>query len=61
MVKTITITKHLSSQTKHLKVLLCYDFKNGITNEKENLIFETARGLFSIILITYQLSSNQEQ
>ncbi len=30
------------------KVLLCYDYQNGITNEEENIIFATKLELFSI-------------
>jgi hypothetical protein len=31
IVRTITITKHLSSEIKHLEFFLCYDFRNRFT------------------------------
>ncbi len=45
---TITITKHLGGEVRRLKVLLCYDYHNGIIDEKENIIFATKPKLFSI-------------
>jgi hypothetical protein len=39
MVKTITITKHLGGEVRRPKMLLCYDYQNGIIDEKENIIF----------------------
>ncbi len=39
-VRTITITKHLGSEVKRPKMLLCYDYQNGIIDEK-NIIFAT--------------------
>ncbi len=41
IVKTITITKHLGGEVRRLKMLLCYDYHNGITNEEEDVIFAT--------------------
>ncbi len=35
---TITITKCLGGEIRRPKVLLCYDYQNGITNE-EDIIF----------------------
>jgi hypothetical protein len=32
-------------------VLLCYNYQNGITNEKEDIIFVTKLKLFSIRII----------
>jgi len=40
-IKTITVTKHLGGEVKKPKVLLCYDYQNGITNEEEDIIFVT--------------------
>jgi hypothetical protein len=34
-VKTITMTKHLGTNLKRPKVLLCFDYENGITYEEE--------------------------
>jgi hypothetical protein len=33
--QTIVVIKHLDNNTKHPKVLLCYDLTKRITNEKE--------------------------
>jgi hypothetical protein len=41
IVRTIAITKHLSSQTKCLEVFLHYDFQNGFTKEEQNIAFTT--------------------
>jgi hypothetical protein len=40
-IKTITITKYLGNEVRRPKVLLCYDYQNGITYEEENIIFTT--------------------
>jgi hypothetical protein len=45
--RIITVTKHLGCEVKKLKVLLCYDYQNGITNEKEDMIFATKIKLLS--------------
>jgi hypothetical protein len=37
---TITITKHLGSEVSRPKMLLCYDYQNGIIDE-EDIIFAT--------------------
>jgi hypothetical protein len=37
IVRTITITKHLSSEIKHPEIFLCYDFQNGFTKEEEDI------------------------
>ncbi len=34
IIRTIVVTKHLGSNVKRLKILLCCDFHNDITNEK---------------------------
>jgi hypothetical protein len=48
MVKTIIVTKHLGAEVKRPKVLLCYNYHNGITNEEEDIIFVIESLLFSI-------------
>ncbi len=40
-IRTIPITKKLGAQTKCTKVLVCYDFHFGISNEEEDLMFAT--------------------
>jgi hypothetical protein len=40
MARTITITKHLGGEVRRPKMLLCYDYHNGITDE-EDIIFAT--------------------
>jgi hypothetical protein len=47
-IKTITVTKHLGGEVRRLEVLMCYDYQNGITHEKEDIIFATKPKLFSI-------------
>jgi hypothetical protein len=47
-IRTIIITKHLGGEVRKLKMLLCYDHQNGITNEEEDIIFATEPKLFSI-------------
>ncbi len=53
IIRTITITKHLGSYVKQLEVLLCYDFLNGMTNEEEDVMFDSTPKLFSIGTINY--------
>ncbi len=48
IVRTIHVTKKLGASTKHSKVLVCYDFHFGISDEEEGLMFATELGLFSI-------------
>ncbi len=33
-VRTIIVTKHLGGEVRKPKMLLCYDYKNGIIDEK---------------------------
>ncbi len=40
-VRTITVTKHLGGEVRRPKMLLCYNYQNGITNEEEDIIFAT--------------------
>ncbi len=44
--------KKLGVETRRPQVLICYDLMEGLTNEEENLIFETKLELFSIGTIT---------
>jgi hypothetical protein len=39
--KTIHVIKKLGTPTKRPKVLVCYDFHSGISDEKEDLMFTT--------------------
>jgi hypothetical protein len=41
MIRAIMMTKNLGTKVKQLKLLLCYDYHNGITNEEEDIIFVT--------------------
>jgi hypothetical protein len=47
-IRTIIVTKHLGSEVRRPEVLLCYDYQNGITDEKEDIIFTIEPKLFSI-------------
>jgi hypothetical protein len=38
----------LEGEVRILKMLLCYDYQNGIIDEKEDIIFATKPKLFSI-------------
>jgi hypothetical protein len=42
------MNKKLGVETKRPQVLVCYDLLKGLTNEEEDLIFETDSKLFSI-------------
>jgi hypothetical protein len=48
IIRTITINKKLGAKIKRPQVLVCYDLLEGLTNEKEDLIFEIEPELFSI-------------
>jgi hypothetical protein len=48
IVQTIVVTKHLDSNTKHLKVLLCYDLMKGVTYKEEEIFFVIKPNLFTI-------------
>jgi hypothetical protein len=48
IIKTITVTKRLGGEVRRPKLLLCYNYQNGITNEEEDIIFVTKPKLFSI-------------
>ncbi len=47
-IRTIIVTKRLGDEVKRSKVLLCYDYQNGIIDEKEDIIFVEEPYLFSI-------------
>jgi hypothetical protein len=40
-ITTILVTKKLGAPTKHPKLLVCYDFHFGISDEEEDLMFAT--------------------
>jgi hypothetical protein len=40
-IRTIIVTKHLGGAVKRPKMLLCYDYQNGIIDEGEDIIFAT--------------------
>jgi hypothetical protein len=48
IVRTIHVTKKIGVQTKRTKVLVCYDFHYGISNEKEDVMFAIKSDMFSI-------------
>jgi hypothetical protein len=54
MVKAImVIYKHLGIEVKKIKMLLCYNYQNGIINEKEeDIIFTIEPKLFFIGIIS---------
>jgi hypothetical protein len=45
---TITVTKHLGGELRRPKMLLCYNYQNGITYKEKYIIFATEPELFSI-------------
>ncbi len=47
-IRTITVMKHLGDEVKRPKMLLCYDYQNGVIDEEEDIIFATESKLFSI-------------
>jgi hypothetical protein len=55
-VRTILVIKKLGAPTKHPKVLICYDFHSGISNEEMVLMFATKPRLFSIGTIVVHTS-----
>ncbi len=50
--RTITTTKHLDNNTKCLKVLLCYNIMEGVTNEEKEVLFAIKLNLFTLATIT---------
>jgi hypothetical protein len=51
-VRTITITKHLDSNTKHPEVLFYYEFVNEVIDEEEDMLLAAEPDLFAINTIT---------
>ncbi len=49
---TILVTTHSDANTKQPKVLLYYDFANGITNKEEEILLQGEPKLFTIKIIT---------
>jgi hypothetical protein len=45
-IKTIIVTKCLGGEVRNPKVLLCYDYQNGIIDEEEDIMFVTKLELF---------------
>jgi len=41
MVRTIVMIKHLEAKVKQPKMLLCYNYHNGIIDGEEDIIFAT--------------------
>jgi hypothetical protein len=41
LIRIILVIKKIDVQTKSLKVLVCYDFHYGISNEEEDVMFTT--------------------
>jgi hypothetical protein len=56
-IQTILVTKHLDANTKQPKVLLCYDFANGIIDEEEEILLQAKPKLITIETITLPKSS----
>jgi hypothetical protein len=50
--QTISITKHLDSNTKRPEVLLCYDLMKSVMDKKEEIFFIEKPDLFTIGIIT---------
>ncbi len=42
----------MGSEVRRLEVLLCYNYQNGVTNEKKDIIFVIELKLFSIGIIS---------
>jgi hypothetical protein len=55
IVKTILMVKHLGTNLKRHKILLCFDYQNGITNDEEYLMFINELDFFSIGTISLPL------
>jgi hypothetical protein len=54
-IKTIVQTKYLGGNVKRPKVLLCFDYQNGIKNEEEYLMFINELELFFVGTINLPL------
>jgi len=51
IVRMMLVNKKLEAETKRPQVLVYYDMMEGLTNEKEDMIFEIEPKLFSISII----------
>jgi hypothetical protein len=40
-IRIITVTKNLGGEVRRPKVLMCYNYQNGITYEEKDIIFAT--------------------
>jgi hypothetical protein len=58
--RIITITKRLGGEVRRIKMLLCYDYQNGIINEKY-IIFFTKLELFGTISLHETIQSMKPQ
>ncbi len=45
--------KHLVINVKIPKILLCFDYQNGITDKKENIMFASELELFLLVTSIY--------
>jgi hypothetical protein len=52
IIRIIPITNKLGIQTKRPKVLVCYDFQSGISDDEKDVMFATELDMFSIRTIT---------
>jgi len=48
IVRTIIVTKHLGGEIRRPKVLLCYNYQNGMTNEEKDIMLATKPKLIFI-------------
>jgi hypothetical protein len=55
-VRTIIVTKRLDDCTKHLEVLFCYNFVNGVIGEGEDILLATKLDLFTIGMVSLPTS-----
>jgi hypothetical protein len=46
-IRTISINKKLGAQARRPQILVCYDLMEWLTNEEEDLIFETTKIVFN--------------
>jgi hypothetical protein len=58
IIRTTLINKKLGVAIRRPQVLVCYGLLEGLTNEEEDLIFETKPKLFSIGTITISKEKN---
>lgn len=53
IVITIAMMKHLGINVKIPKILLCFDYQNGVTNKEENIMFQCELELFLLLTSIY--------